>query len=286
MSKLKVVLTGAAGYVAGRMLPAFRERYNLVLLDVKDTDRAGNKIDGIHIADLTDRDRDTYRQYFEGAHAVIHCGFTWSRRADERYWAEIDNVNMTYNVYQTALEEGARRVVVASSNHAADYYEHLIWSDRCDFVTPDMRPLSDNYYGWGKIAYESLGFVFASGGGGKDRLEVVQIRIGGPRENDVDGCSVEDLSRMHRALGAYLSVRDQVQLFVKSIEAPSIEDENGVPFQIFYGVSDNTHNFWSIQNAREVIDYQPEDNSQVKFADKIAQILGQAHQRQYGAEEE
>ena len=37
--------------------------------------------------------------------------------------------------------------------------------------------------------------------------------------------SADDLKAMHRGLGAYLSVRDQVQLFVKSIETENIEDE-------------------------------------------------------------
>ncbi len=36
------------------------------------------------------------------------------------------------------------RVAVISSNHAADYYEKLIWTDRIGFVTPDRLPLSDN----------------------------------------------------------------------------------------------------------------------------------------------
>jgi hypothetical protein len=37
-------------------------------------------------------------------------------------------------------------------------------------------------------------------------------------------------------------------------------------------VSGNTHNFWSIVNARRVIGYAPEDDSQVNFADQIARI--------------
>ena len=37
-------------------------------------------------------------------------------------------------------------------------------------------------------------------------------------------------------------------------------------------MSGNTHNFWSITNARRVIGYAPEDDSQVKFADQIARI--------------
>ena len=38
--KKKILVTGASGYIASRMLSTFRERYELVLLDVKTTNRA------------------------------------------------------------------------------------------------------------------------------------------------------------------------------------------------------------------------------------------------------
>jgi hypothetical protein len=63
------------------------------------------------------------------------------------------------------------------------------------------------------------------------------------------------------------------QLFCKSIEAPDIQDEYGVPFHIFYGVSNNARTFWSIANARKVIGYRPQDDSEVRFAEDIAQLL-------------
>ncbi|MBI2941648.1 MAG: NAD-dependent epimerase/dehydratase family protein [Chloroflexi bacterium] len=280
MARRKVVVTGAAGYVAGRMLPALRERYDLTLLDVTTRTRDGLEVAGVAVADLTDPNRDAYRHHFRGADAVIHCAFVRAGSPEDRYWAERTNVDMAYNGYQVSLEEGVRRVVVCSSNHAADYYERLIWADRWDVVTPETRPLSDNFYGWAKESYEHLGFVFATGAERDGRrLENVQIRIGGPRETDIDHCDAGDLKKLRRALGAYLSVRDQVQLFVKSIEAPDIRDANGVPFQIFYGISGNSHRFWSIANARRVIGYAPEDDSQVRWAEKLAAILEDAHER-------
>jgi len=282
MTKKRVVVTGASGYIIQRMWPELTERYQIVALDNRETTSDGKKIAGIRVCDLTQTDRDLYREHFKGADAIIHSAFvsakgldatTWSDSSQPKFEAEHANVAMAYNVYQTAIEENVKRVVVASSNHAADYYERLIWADQWDCVTPDMAPKSDNFYGWAKIAYESLGFVFATGKVGGRKLEVVQLRIGGPRDNaDLDGIAAGDIKTMHRGLGAYLSKRDQVQLFVKSVEAPDINDEHGIPFQIFYGVSGNTHNFWSIANARKVIGYAPEDNSQVKFADRIAEI--------------
>jgi hypothetical protein len=43
--------------------------------------------------------------------------------------------------------------------------------------------------------------------------------------------------------------------------------------QIFYGISANPHAFWSIANARRVIDYAPEDSSEFPFARLIAEHL-------------
>ena len=46
-----------------------------------------------------------------------------------------------------------------------------------------------------------------------------------------------------------------------------------MPFQIFYGVSANARTFWSTTNAREVVGYAPQDDSEVRFADDIARML-------------
>jgi len=182
---------------------------------------------------------------------------------------------MAYNVFRLSLEENVRRVVMASSNHAADFYEHLLRSREMDMLqaTNDIRPLSDNYYGWAKEVYEHLGFVFACGRMNGTPLENVQIRIGGPREDDIERVEPGDLRRMHRALAVYISDRDMQQLFVKSLEHEDIRNEQGIPFQIFYGISGNTHAFWSIVNARKVIGYAPRDNSEQRFASQIAEHL-------------
>ena len=266
----KVVVTGASGLIAGLMLPALRERYDLTLLDIRTTDHDGNEVEGVQIADLLNRDRDTYRHYFRGADAVVHSGFVRVDDPAQRFYAEHTNVEMAYNVYQTAWEEKVGRVVCISSNHAADYYERLILKNAWDFVDPDDRALSDNYYGWAKEAYEHLGFVFAVGAVNGRPLENVQIRIGGPRETDVERCHLGDMTCVRRALAVYISRRDLDQLIIKSIEAPDIHDAHGVPFQIFYGISNNARAFWSIANARRIIGYAPEDDSEIRFRDQIA----------------
>ncbi len=281
MCKREVVLTGASGTIAGVLLPALRERYDLTLLDTRQTDKNGAQVDGVQVVDLMHPDRDRYRQHFAGADAVIHCAYyrVHDQGDDVYFSSELENLQLTYNVYQVAWEEGVRRLVAASTNHAADFYENYALDGAVPMVTPNMNA-SDNWYGWAKIAFEQIGQVFASGvtHGGRP-LENVQIRIGGPRETDVAAAPLGDLRRMRRALAVYISQRDMAQLFIKSIETEDIRDALGVPFQIFYGISANPHAIWSIANARQVIGYAPQDNSEERFFDLIQahmQAAGQA----------
>ncbi|MCY3834637.1 MAG: NAD(P)-dependent oxidoreductase [Chloroflexi bacterium] len=271
MPKRKVVLTGASGTIASVLLPALRERYDLTLLDARATDKRGAAVDGVQIVDLLNKDRDSYRHHFQGADAVVHCAFyRVADQGDDAYFSsELENLQLTYNVYQVAWEEGLRRLVAASTNHAADFYENYALDGRVPMVTPAVNA-SDNWYGWAKIAFEQIGQVYASGvtHGGRP-LENVQIRIGGPRETDVAEAPLGDLRRMRRALAVYISQRDMAQLFIKSIETEDIRDELGVPFQIFYGISANPHAIWSSASARRVIGYAPQDNSEERFFDLI-----------------
>ncbi|MGI8424297.1 MAG: NAD-dependent epimerase/dehydratase family protein [Chloroflexota bacterium] len=279
--RLRVVLTGATGYIASQLLPVFRERYDLVLLDVKRTARDGAEVDGVEVADLLDTNLEANRAHFRGADAVVHLGYhrpsgKGVTGAGKSYDDERPNVDMAEHVYRLALEEGLGRVVVASSNHAADWYEPLILDRRMEGIGPDHLPKSDNYYGWAKVAYEALGFTYACGAFGR-KLPVIQVRIGAPRE--IRAAQYEGRqggeAAYKRNLGAYISARDIQQLFARSIETKRIEDEWDVPFQIFYGVSNNTRAFWSIANARRIIAYQPEDDSETKYAAEIQRVLTQ-----------
>ena len=132
-------------------------------------------------------------------------------------------------------------------------------------------PRSDNLYGWVKIAGENLGFVFACGRFGEP-VENVHIRIG-MADSMAASDVFDDPTTFRRDLGAYLSPNDLRQLFIKAVETPDIRNEDGIPFQVFYGVSNNTRAFWSIVNARKVLGYAPQDDSEIVFADLIRRTL-------------
>jgi nucleoside-diphosphate-sugar epimerase len=283
-----VLLTGATGYIASQLLPTLRDRYDLRLVDVRGTDGSGQPVPGTQLVNLGADDDSAVRPLFTGVDTVVHLAY--GRPSDANlnpqtgfmtrgYLDERANVDMAQRVFQLSMEEGVRRVVMASSNHAADWYEHLIHVGKMDVVDPDLTPpKSDNYYGWAKLAYEALGFMFATGADGRV-VENVQVRIGAPRPIEAktffpNGPGTEgDAVRYRRDLGAYISPRDLTQLFVKSIETPDIRNEHGVPWQAFYGISGNARAFWSLVNARRVIGYAPEDDSELEYADEIRAYL-------------
>jgi hypothetical protein len=274
--KLRVLVTGATGYIAAQLLPVFRDRYDLRLVDVRGVDARGEAVQGVELANLLEDDDSRLRTVFAGIEVVVHLGYYRPPHLGvagegKRYLDERPNVDMAERVYRHALDAGAGRVVVASSNHAADWYERVIHPRKVELVGPEHPPKSDNYYGWAKIAYEALGFVYACGAFGR-RLGVVQVRIGAPRE--IEAARFEGKPAAYkRDLGAYISPRDLQQLFVRSIETEWIDDDWDVPFQIFYGISNNTRAFWSIANARRVIGYDPEDDSEVRYAADIRRLL-------------
>jgi NAD+ dependent glucose-6-phosphate dehydrogenase len=296
MANTTLLVTGATGYMASRYLPVLRDRYRLRLVDVRVVDGEGERGTGeVEIADLTGKDRSAFAHLFDGVDVVVHLGYRRSAPGGvyddttphiDKFDDEFANLRMAQNVYRCAYDAGVRRVVMASSNHAADWYEHAqIHAGTRDSVDPYELPLSDNFYGWSKAAYEHLGFLYASGVFGR-RLEVVQIRIGAPRDIDASTYSSEEpeppspgpqhptgLARYKRDLGAWQSERDGQQLLRRAIDTEDIRNPDGIPWLIVYGISGNTRAFWSLASARTVLGYRPEDDSEVTYADDIRRLL-------------
>lgn len=284
MAKRRVLITGASGEITRQILPAFRERYELTLLDTRPSARANDIVE----VDVGDPDVDKYRAHFRGIDAIVHnvratkpgvptsAPRQWlaarpGAEPVEGYFVERTSLDMAFNVLRLALEEGVRRVVITSSNHAADWYESKLHDGRMDTVGPETYPLSDNFYGWAKATYEHLGFIFASGRLGR-AVENVQVRVGAPRPIRAADFAGDERS-YKRDLGAYISERDMQQLYAKAVEAEDIRNADGIPFQIVYGISNNTRAFWSIANARRVLGYAPEDDSERLFAEEISRHI-------------
>jgi hypothetical protein len=270
-SAKRVLLTGALVAIGSQLAPALREAYDLRMVDVQDTDRRGNRSEGVEVFDLMECSDAEMTELFSAFDAIVHCGYL-QPGGEPSYASERRNVDMMERIYRLAMAAGVSRIVSASTNQASKWYEQPWFEGRIDRVTPDDYPRPDTFYGWAKVAYESLGFLYACGSLGR-RLEVVQVRIVAPREIDATAFEDRPLRRYLRDITGYISQRDLQQLFMRSLDAESIDDRYGVPFQIFYGVSNNARTFWSITNAREVVGYTPQDDSEIAFADDIARMI-------------
>jgi NAD+ dependent glucose-6-phosphate dehydrogenase len=291
---MKVLVTGAAGHMATLALPGL-EHHELRLTDVREPARlpAGATFHPMSLLDAGDADM---ARLFQGVEAVVHSAYIRSAERDvysalppqvERFDAEFENIRMAQRVYRYALDAGVRRIVVVSSNHAADWYEHaLVHQRQRETVYPTDLPLSDNFYGWSKASYELLAYPYACGTFGR-RMEIVMLRIGSPYPIDVSRYepgakpAASGLPRpagaaaFKRALGAWLSDRDCAALFRRALDAQLALPQGAVPWVIAYGISDNTRAFWSLESARGVLGFSPQDDSEITYAQAVRRLLTQ-----------
>ena len=109
--------------------------------------------------------------------------------------------------------------------------------------TVRIRP--DGYYGVSKAYGEALGAYYAENFG----MSVICLRIGTVNRHNSPQRDV-------RHMATWLSHRDLAQLVDRCLGV------QGVRFEIFYGVSNNTWRFWDIEHARRVLGYAPQDNAE------------------------
>jgi uronate dehydrogenase len=213
-------------------------------LRLLDTTAPSDLTDGeeAHTGSVTDR--DVVRRAVIGADAVVHLAGI----ATEAAWEEILDVNIggTQAVLHASAEAGVRTVVVASSNHAAGFWERPADGS---LLPDDVVPRPDSYYGWSKAAVETLGRLYHERYG----MAVVNLRIG--------WCSRHPYDR--RGAEIWLSP-DDVGRLVEAAIAPTVTG-----FHTVWGVSANSRSWWSPAGG-EAIGYRPQDDSEAyasEFAD-------------------
>jgi nucleoside-diphosphate-sugar epimerase len=74
MNRPRVLLTGVTGYIAGQLLPAFGERYDLRLVDVRHADASGERVEGVEVVDVLSADDSALEPFYSDVDVVVHCG--------------------------------------------------------------------------------------------------------------------------------------------------------------------------------------------------------------------
>jgi uronate dehydrogenase len=239
----RVLITGAAGSIGGRLRQTLRGRYPILRLsDVEPLGEAGpgEEIDRTDLGDLAAVER-----MMDGVDGVVHLGAV----SGEDSWENILEANIVgaYNVFEAARRHNVERVVFATTNHVVGFYRRDRRLDNTTIPRPDSR------YGVSKAFGEALGAFYAD----KFGLRVLCIRIGNVTDKPVD----------KRRLSIWISPRDMTQLVRIGLEHPALH------FEIVYGTSNNERSWWDDSAARR-LGYRPRDRAEDYAAEVLRAEVG------------
>ncbi|EMA33954.1 NAD-dependent glucose-6-phosphate dehydrogenase Azf [Haloarcula japonica] len=239
-----VLLTGAGGAVGAAILEGLEDAYEWKLMFHSPP---AEEPDHEYLVGDVSSEGDVAAA-MDGVGAVIHLA---GDPRPEAPWDSVleNNIDGTQKMYEAAVDEDVEKFVFASSNHAVGSFE-------TDERTPEMYRPDDQYrldgtelprpgnlYGVSKATGEVLGRYYHDEHG----LSVCNIRIG-------------NLTRGHppidyeRGQAMWLSYRDCAHIHDCALQAD-------YEYEIVYGISDNDRKYYSIERAKDVLGYAPQDNS-------------------------
>ena len=242
--KRPVLLTGWAGRVGTAIIEHLGDKYDWRFLD---REPPLESLPGeVFVGDITDT--ASVKNAMDGVDAVIHLAGDSRRDAP---WDSVleNNINGTNIVFAAAAELGVDRLIFASSNHVVGGYETAertpeLYRPDDDFLLDGSEPpRPGNLYGVSKATGELLGRYYHD----TYDMRVVSLRIG-------------NLNKHHppidyeRGQAMWLSYRDCAHLIDCCLEAD-------YSYEIVYGISDNDRKYYSIDRAKDVLGYAPQDNS-------------------------
>lgn len=235
----RVLVTGAAGKLGQVVREHLKGRYKLLRLsDIQPMAPAGPGEETVQ-ADLADA--PAIDKLLEGIDAVVHLGGNPS----EGDWPAVIGPNIIglINLYEAARKAGTKRILFASSNHAVGFHKRWPMTDHKVPHRPDTR------YGLSKAFGEDVASLYAN----KHGIAGFCMRIGSCRPVPND----------ERCLSSWHSYPDFARLVETGLTA-------WYHYEVVYGVSANTRNFWDNSNAYR-LGYKPQDNAEA-WADKVLGI--------------
>ena len=249
----KILITGGAGLVGSILIEGLKNNFEIRILDQK----AVKGIDS-RVGDISNL--ESILPAFENIDTVVHLAGDRRVYGD---WDSILNNNITgiYNIYEAARINGVERIVFASSQHATGgFYDVEPWSfinnGEYEKLPDNYKPLDetcrirpDSYYGASKSFGESLGSYYSD----FHNLSTIHVRIGWVISDD-------DPTFSPISLNLWLSHKDICQIIELSVNA----DKN-IKYDVFYATSDNHWKIWSIDKAKNILGYKPNDGAGSTF---------------------
>jgi nucleoside-diphosphate-sugar epimerase len=224
-----VLVTGAAGRVAGQLLPALRDRDVLRL-----TDRAGEVDPAVGaplvLGELTDD--DLLDELLDGVDAVVHLA---GNPDPSSSWSQLrePNVEAFTALLGAAHRRGVRRVVFASSVHAMGVYEGLRqWP-----IDPAWPPAPCCAYGATKAFDEALARAYSY----RSTMSLIGLRL---------GLCVPGPTAAEAAAG-WTGPADLQQLVIRALETEA-------PFGVYHAMSWPSRRRWNLDATVRELGYEPD----------------------------
>jgi L-arabinose 1-dehydrogenase [NAD(P)+] len=248
---MQIAITGADGTVGKQAVSALEGT------DCSVTPLTHSKSEELdsEIVDVTNN--EDLSKALSGHDTVVHLAANPSPEAD---WEDVREVNVegTYNVFQSAIENDIDRVVFSSSNHvahmknAADPAEPESMVETPVVVGPDSPPRPDSFYGVSKVTGEALGSYYADRYG----LEVVNLRIGWLMSSEnLEDTQKEGDEHARFARAMWLSPHDCQDAIEAAVSAEL--PENPITANV---ISANDDRYLSLTQTLQ-IGYRPRDNA-------------------------
>lgn len=230
----RIAVTGAAGSLAADIIPSLIGLgYEVMCIDMQ----TPRERFGCEWTICSIDDRPELSRALTGCDAVVHLAGI-PLEAD---WASLSRINIdgTQAVLDAARKLGIKKVVLASSIHAAGFVP--VPRPGAPKVADGIAVRPNTFYGVSKASAEALGSMYADRFG----MDVICLRIASrfaKPENE-------------RMLSTWLSPQDAGKLFHAALS------ERASGFRIIWGVSCNTRGYLSPEGGAE-IGFQPEDDAE------------------------
>ena len=242
---MRVVITGAAGFIGSRFAEMFLERAerlgydDIVLLDALTYSGRRENMDAVlrdsrvTFVEGSIGDEEVTSSALRGAHAVVH--FAAIPRIMITPDNEVFRINTmgTYNVIEAAVKLGIKKVIIASSETTFGIVFNYEPRD------PVYLPLDEEYpvdppdsYALSKVCNEATAKSFATRTG----ADIYAIRIGNviePHEYANFPGFFQNPEGRKRIMWSYIDARDLGQLVLKAIET------DGLGYQVFNAAQDD-----------------------------------------------
>jgi nucleoside-diphosphate-sugar epimerase len=272
---MNVLVTGAYGRCGTAIIDHLHDEPDQEFTYLNRSDRDEEHEYGgydTYVADIADY--DAIRPAFDGVDAVIHLA---AYPLTDGTWDDVRNPNVDglQNVLRAAREAEVETVIFGSTNHVMGMYEEEHAPDiyypgygmALDHTDP-IRP--DSFYGSTKAFGEAICRQYAEEDGYPQQVYAIRIcsvrmpeydHPWGDAERLADQGKIERGSdeydtQVARMKAMWQSRRD----FAHQINCCLRDDS--VEFGIFSGVSDNKRRWYSLEHARSVLGYSPQDSSE------------------------